>query len=441
MQKAAVLSAIPVPVERLRWLAWTALAVAVYWVVLSYVYVHSVSPINATDSFLYLRIDNEKIAEGALWAAMLSPTIVSAWKRPSDFGLALLYLLGLIPSLILFGLSGQPRDVIYTIIGGYIAVVLGARVPLRIPAIRFRTNRPAALYIAVGSAAFIFLWYLAKGSGNLNFDLSAVYNYRDQANSIFNYGPVSYLATWTFRIMTPYCISYFLFRRKWLACAAALAFQIFSLVIFQEKSVFIPCVMLAALYFLPNGRGAVIGLIGMFVASIVACELIYDLWGNYIPIQLWSKRFFFDQQFLYFNYFDVFSKLGFVYYSDSFLKWLVHYPFPDAPAQMVQYFAMGQLVGDPNTGFLGAGYMELGKAGVILNGLAAGFVLKLFDRVTPRNMPMWFFGTFAFMPLHAMLIAENFVTSLLTGGVGAALLLLMFTRLPGPSAEADVGGL
>lgn len=429
MQKAATFPAIPVSAGRLRWLAWIALAVAAYWLVLSYVYIHSISPINATDAFLYLRIDAAKVAEGALWGALLLPTIDGDWKRPSQFGLTILYLIGLVPSLILFGLSDQPRWEIYTIIAGYVAAFAGARLPVSIPRLRLRAGPRTAIYIAAGISAFIVLWFFAMGAASFNIDLLAVYRYREQANSAFEFGPMAYLAAWTSRVMLPFCMSYFLYRRQWPAFAAAVFFQLFCLVIFQEKSVLIPCVILASLYTAPKGRAALVWLIAAFIASIAICELVYDLTDNYLLLQLWPRRFFFVQEFLYFSYMDVFSKIGLVYYSDSFMHWLMHYPFPDFPAAMVQYYAMGKLDGNPNTGFLGAGYMELGVLGVVLNGFAAGFILRLFDRAGPRNMPLWFFGTFAFLPLYAMLIAQNFVTSLLTGGVGAAMLLLLLTQL------------
>ena len=429
MSPAIAAPGLRISLARLQWLLLLGLAVAIYWAVLTFVYVHSVAPLVGTNSFLYLRINGWKVAESIVWGFIFLPTIDGPWKRPSQFGLTLLYMIGFVPTLVIYGLSDQPRDVMYTIIGGYAAVIAGVWFPVHMNRFRFRAGARAGIQISATATIFVFLWYLVKSHGTFNVDLEAVYQYRDQANSIFNFGPVTYIATWTFRVLVPYCACYFALTRKWMLVAVACVFQAFCLVIYQEKAVFIPIVMMVILYMLPPGRAAVIGLIAGFVASIVACDLIYELWDNPFFLELWPRRFFFVQQFLYFSYFHTFSKIGFVYYSDSFLGWLIHYPFPHPPSTMVEYYEMGLSVGNPNTGFFGAGYMELGKLGVILYGLGAGLVLRLFDRVTPKEIPMWFFGTVATLPFQAMLIEENFITSILTGGIAIAMFLMMCTRL------------
>jgi hypothetical protein len=429
-----------IPVARLRWLLLTGLAVAIYWSVLTFVYIHSIAPIFATDTLLYLRIDGAKVMEGALWAALLLFTIEDSWTRPSQFGLTLLYLVGLVPSLILFGLADLPRAMMYTILGGYLAVYAGVAIPLHIPQIRLVRGGNSAIWIAIGVSAFALVWFFLKGPVTFNIDLAAIYAYRMQAADIFNFGPVGYIATWMPRIMLPFCFCYFLAQRKWLLFGLTLFLQVFCFVIFQEKQGLIACAMLPMLYFLPRGRAGRIWYVLVLTGSIIGCELIYDIWDNFLFVQLWPRRFFFDQQFLYFDYYDVFSKIGFSYYADSFLRSLLHYPFPDTPAAMVQYYEMGKTIGNPNTGFFGAGYMEMGVVGVITNGFAAGLVLKLFDRVTAADLPVWFFGTVAFLPLLAMLISENFVTSLLTGGVGITLVIMLCSAGPPLNRQVRLRG-
>ena len=414
-----------IPVSHVRWFVFNALAIAAYWAVLTFVYVHVISPVNATDTIFYLNINGGKIAEGALWALLFLPTIGNGWTRPSEFGLTLLYLIGLVPTLLLFGLADLPRTMMYIILAGYAAAWTGVVFPLRIPQIRLAHGGKSAIWIAVAVSAFTIAWYIFKGPRTFNIDLQAVYDYREEANAVFEFGPVAYLAEWTPRLMLPFCMCYSLYRRKWLWFGLAFLCQLFCFVMFQEKEGFIACVMLPILYILPQGRAGRISYVLVLTASILACELVYDIWDNVLLVQLWPRRFFFVEQFLYFNYFDVFSKIGFSYYSDSFMKWFVHYPFPDAPSAMVQYYAMGKMAGNPNVGFFGAGYMEMGALGVITNGFATGFVLKLFDRVTAPGMPLWFFGSVVFLPFFGMLIAQNFATSLLTGGVAAAILVML----------------
>lgn len=412
--------------EDLRWLAWNAGLLAAYWAVLAYSYVHAIAPVNASEFSMYLRPNPTKEIEGMVWAVLLLPTVNTDWKRPSDFGLTLLYFIGLIPALIIYGLADQPRLVMQTIVAGYFSVYVGCKVPLHIPYIRLRQGGQSGIYLAAVGVLIIASWFAIKGDkNNFNINLFAVYDYRTAAESIFDVGPLAYLASWTPRVLNPILFSYFLLKKKWFLFSMSFLYQLFSLVIFQEKSVFIPCLMLPLLYFAQSGRHGRVLFVLSLAATIIFCEIMYERYDFVLFSQLWTRRFFFDQQFLYFNYYEIFKKIGLVYYSDSFLSGIIHYPFPYPPANMVGYYMFGMADQNANTGFMGAGYMELGTIGIVLSGLLAGLTLKLFDRITSLEIPMWFFGTVAFLPFMAMLIAQNFFTSILTGGGGVLLILML----------------
>lgn len=414
-----------VSAESMTWLIRNSLTLAAYWAVLVYVYINSISPINADASWLYLRPNLPKEIESVAWALILLPTISTDWKRPSDFGLTILYFIGLVPTLVIFGLADQPRATMYTIIAGYLAVWTMSRAPIRIPFIQLRRGKSASPYIAGIGLTIILAWYLMKGNpGRINVDLSAVYNFRDEATSIYDVGPLGYLAAWTPEVLNPFLFCYFLIKRKWVLFGLFYFLQFYCLVIFQAKAVFIPCLMLPLLFFAGPKRSGRIWFIFALMATIIFCEAIYEIYKFNFFVQYWTRRFFFVQQFLYFNYFDVFKKIGLVYYSDSFLSHVIDYPFRQPPAYMVAYYMTGA-DSDPNTGFFGAGFMELGEIGVVLSGLIAGTVLRIFDRIIPEKMPMWFFGTMAFLPFMAMLVSQNVLTSMLTGGVFGLLILVM----------------
>jgi hypothetical protein len=105
-----------------------------------------------------------------------------------------------------------------------------------------------------------------------------------------------------------------------------------------------------------------------------------------------------------------------------------NYPFPYKPGELVGYYIFLNPIVDANTGFFGAGYMEFGAWGVVLNGVAVGLILKLFDRVTPIGLPMWFFGTTACLPFMALLVAQNVNTSILSAGIVVLFALMLGSR-------------
>ena len=429
------------PRQDLVWLGRNAFVLLIYWGILAYGYVAAVSPINSTAISFYVRVDDLKVAEGLVWALALLPSITTSWQRPSDYALTILYFIGLVPTLVIFGLADQSRSTMYVIIAGYIAVWGVCRLPLQLPQLRLTQRWSYSLFLAgVGSFATLG-WFLLKGNPrNFNVDLAAVYDYRQAAVDLFGTGPLAYIAAWTPRVLLPFLMSYFLFKRRWFAFGLMFTFQLGCLIIFQEKSVLLPCVILPMLYFSPSGRWGRVWFIALLSLTVLAADLIYQLYGLIFAVQFWTRRFFFVQQFLYFNYFDVFSKIGYVYFSDSFGSIFIRYPFQQTPALMVAYYVLGADM-NANTGFLGAGYMEMGPAGVILYGVVIGIVLKFFDQLTPRNMPMWLLGATAFLPFMAMLVEMNLPTSLLTGGVGLFGVLMLTTSertLSSPTREMTI---
>ena len=421
---------------------WNGGVLAFYWAVLAYCYVNSVSPINASDTQMYLRVNLIKVVEGIIWAIIFLPTINTNWRRPSDLGFTILYFLGLVPTLIIFGLADQLRSTMYTILAGYLAVYIGCRVPIRIPYIRLLQGGRSGIYLAATGVLVVAAWFFTHADrSSYNIDIGAMYDYRTDAVGLFDVGPLHKIAAWVPKVLNPFLFCFFLLRKKWTLFTLTFAFQLFSLVIFQQKSVLIPCLVLPLLYFAPAGRQARIWFIFSLAASIIVCEIFYEAYGFRFFLQFWTRRFFFVPQFLYFNYFDVFQKIGLVYFSDSLLKWIFHYPFLYPPGSMVSYYTFGSPDINANTGFLGAGYMEFGRIGVVVTGLIAGLVLKLFDRTVSSDIPMWFFSVVAFSPFMAMLVLQNFTIAIIgTGGVDMLLVLMLCTNNLdyGPRAKRSV---
>jgi len=161
----------------------------------------------------------------------------------------------------------------------------------------------------------------------------------------------------------------------------------------------------------------------------VAFQLRYELSGDIWGIQMFVRRFLFAQQFLYFDYYQVFSDIGQVHLSNGILAWLWRYPFPYEPTAMVAYYLTGVPGGNPNTGFFGSGYMHFGTIGVPLWGAVIGMALSAFDRAVPREVPMWFFCGVAGLPFFAFLVAQDLTPSFMSGGVAPLFVLMVATRL------------
>ena len=123
-------------------------------------------------------------------------------------------------------------------------------------------------------------------------------------------------------------------------------------------------------------------------------------------------------------YFEFFSQNEFLFFSNTFLKGLVEYPYDLHVFDMISFERTGHMEVNPNTGVLGTGYMQLGFAGLFLYAVLVGLLAALIEGFSKNLRPVIPVAV-AGPTFFLMLTSTDLSTALLTGGLALAILLLM----------------
>lgn len=112
------------------------------------------------------------------------------------------------------------------------------------------------------------------------------------------------------------------------------------------------------------------------------------------------------------------------HWSSSITASFVDYPYELNPAKLI-----GSYLGTDshaNNSFLSTGYMHAGIPGVILYGILVGLLFRLIDSLSNKFVTPWVAVAVIIVPSQALLTSADLPTTLLTHGLGIALVILFF---------------
>lgn len=394
-------------------------------IVLDTVYLLYVEP-----SWAYMGFSRDvsilRYTEAWLIYLMVLPALSPTLRKPSDFFVLILAATVLAPMTSMFGLTGESRLAMYSVFVGFWIVCIfrvGRRV--RVPTIRH--GIPIALFIAAGATAAVFAWLVASGgTGLLNFDLSAVYEFRDAQDEILNKGIFPYLNIWVFKVFNVFLMAWALHRRMWVLAAAFAMLQFFFFGVSNYRAVLLyPFIVLFIWYFFRRTKSLAIvpfAIVGLIVLSGL---LWYSMdFGR--PASLFIRRALFVIANNTFDYYEFFSQNVYVYWTNSFMSPFFAYPYHLNVPELI-----GEWRGNPghvNNTFLSTGYMQAGLAGLVIYCMLVGVLFRIIDSLSLQAGPVWFALAVTLIPIQQMLSSADFTTALLSHGIGVNILLLFFAR-------------
>ncbi len=363
---------------------------------------------------------------------------VARTSRPSSVGLVVLFGMMFLPLLTYWSLSGESTEAMFVFGAGFslTVVTLWPRFPsLATP--KIHSIVPLTLATALCCAVFGII-FAHGGREFINFSFAKVYGVRSDVYSQVITGFARYLVPWYGKCAAVLLMCYSAWRRRWLAFAALIAAQIMLFALTSDKEyAFYPLVVLLFLNTrrLPRLGTAIAA--AMAVVAAASCAL-YLIWGNLTVPAILLMRTFIAQARNSFQYFHFFQDNELVGWSNSFLSVFLNYPYDRPIPEIIGFarFGSGQDA-FANTGYLGSGFMQLGVAGVIIYGVLAGVMLRLFDLIGGARVPFAFAGSLAFVTA-TQLVNTDLTVVFLSSGVllGYILLFMLRTRLERPPVVA-----
>ena len=284
-----------------------------------------------------------------------------------------------------------------------------------------------SFFISVVLVLFLIVWYPVSGvSYNLNF--AKVYEYRTLNAELSTFGLLIYLNTWIFKVFAVFLLAYGLLR-KWYFFAA---FMVLVFILFfaanTHKSVFFTPFLIVSfwLYFSRFNSLFIVplGFSTLVLLSIFSYYYIDDVWMS----ALFPNRVFEMPAHLTFQYFEFFKENEFIYFSNSFLKSFVEYPYNLGLANLIGEYN-GNADENANNGYISSAYAQAGIIVVYLYSVIIGLILTVIDKMIIKGeIKAWFALVIFMVPLRDFLISADFLTTMLTGGMIWSLLLIYMVR-------------
>ena len=397
----------------------------IFRVMLDWAYLEFVNPVFAYMGFV-LEPTIAKYVES--WLAYLALVLMlrATLRRPSDFLMALLVFSSLTPILVFYALADASRSALYTVLLGALLInIFRQGRPLALPLIRF--SRPMAIALLLLGAAIVTFWMIYSGGFQFfNLDLSRVYEFRRDAGEIIHQGVMGHFNNWATKVFGPALLALALWWKKYWLAVVVFGLHVFWFGIIAQKSVlFFPFLVFFLWAWFRFSKALSLIPLGMSIL-IFGSYLLYVVFDETFVGSLFIRRVFFVPARLTFLYYEFFSANDFVYWSNSITSSFIQYPYHISPAALI-----GDYMGtnsNANNSFLSTGYMHAGIAGVIFYSIVVGLLFRLVDSISFKGIPPWVAIAVMIVPTRSLLISADLPTSLLTHGIGIAVLMLFLLR-------------
>lgn len=412
-----------------------ALLACGYAAFLIVVYFSFIVPVFGYMGFSGESISLEKCVEALLITLLLSFTLPTEFRNPSDFLIFLLLFLTIIPVLLVMGVMDKSRFVALTIVAAYLLIWVLNRLPaVRLP--RVAEGRFLFWFVCLAGLGVTVLWIFVSGAyKGFSLDLATIYDLRGEQSEALQVGPFAYLTNWTFKVINPLLIVLAYRSRMRLVLFSLLALQMFFFGVSAHKSV-------AAIPFLVLGTYAVVdkgwrpvGLVAMAIGGITCAYILALTTGLVAPASYLVRRALFVPADLHFSYFEYFGQAGFVGWSNSILSYFVSYPYSYSTPRVMSIYLFGHPDVAANAGFLATGFMHFGLLGVIIFSVIVAFLFRIADGLASYHGTALTLSVLLPGFLWAF-TSSDLTPALLTHGLLLSILILLFfAGQPGRTEE------
>ncbi|MCW8965550.1 MAG: hypothetical protein OQK82_02520 [Candidatus Pacearchaeota archaeon] len=406
--------------------------IVIFRISLDYVYVGFVSPVYI-DSYLSFKLDFNIQQYVLSWLLFLPGLIIVNYKltKFSEYFFLSAILALIAPLTSIYGLdASKPMLPVVTTIGSIFLVYLISNGSfIKVPQVPyFRNSQNIIVYLSWLLVFYLIIWYVISGAAsNINFDPTKVYAFRDVNSKITDVGFLAYLNLWVYKFFTIFLVSYYLYRRRIYYVILLLCIQLLFYGVSAHKGVvFLPLLAISVwYYFRLTNRLIIIPIIYLLVIFI--SYAIYVLFEYELIAAMLIRRAFYVPAGLTFEWFDFFTTNEHVYWSDKILSYFIQYPYElNIPHTVGEHLLSTEL--GANNGYVSSAYAHAGIWGVIIYSLILGYIIKLFNVIGRKGIPLWFMLAITVGPLRAVLTSSDLLTAIVSHGLMIAFFILILFR-------------
>ncbi len=352
---------------------------------------------------------------------MISPTKI---KKPSDFYVLFMLFFLILPILSLYALSDKSRVYMYFVLLSYVVIIVMRRLSLT----AFRSEILKEWHvktICILGMALTAGWMLIARGAQYSLSLEDVYEFRPEASAALDVSFMAYINIWSYKVLGPVVLTLAIIRRSLLLFLFALVFHVLAFAYSQHKSVlFYPVIVVATAWLFSRPRPIIFlpsAIAGISLLALILYERDLIFW-----VSILYRRTTFLVANITFYYMEYFDSVGYLWWSNNVLSRFLDYPFDLPPAAEVA--ASVGLNANFNNGFMSTGYMHGGGLGLVIYSVIVGLLLQVMDAMGRKHRSTFLVVAVTLVPMHSLVVSADLLTSLLSHGLGLAVVLLILLR-------------
>lgn len=292
---------------------------------------------------------------------------------------------------------------------------------------RIKNGKIFSIFISSVFVACLFVWYPLSGV-TYSLSFADVYEYRRENYALSDFGLLAYFNFWVLKVFSVFTLAYLLLRKRYfLSFLMILVFVSYYAANTHKSVLFTPFLVIGIwiyfskytkIYFFPMAMSFIV------ISSIFTYFYLDDVWLS----ALFPNRVFLIPAHLTFSYFDFFSNNTYLYFSNSFLSSYFEYPYDMSLSDLI-----GDHAGNPgaaaNNGYISSGFAQGGAVVCLVYSVLVGWLLSVIDRpILLGQIPAWFALALFVVPMRDFLINMDLLTTILTGGMFWAVILIYLSR-------------
>lgn len=391
-------------------------------IALDYLYLNVVSRLFAYQGFL---ADFALFPYIESWIAFITLLLVvpKKFERPSDFFVAYLVILTVLPFIVMYPAMQVPSwNLWYLVATVFSITVFRFATPFALTG--FGNGRAVFIVVAILIISIVTFHLIASGGlKNFNLNFLLVYDVRDNFDTLGGSLLMNYLTVWTTKVFGPALMAVFLLSRRYMLAIMVVLLHVVWFGISQHKSVlFYPLLVFLAFRFLKVGFSLSFLPISILAITMIS-YLLYHFVGDILSVSFLVRRALFTPALLTFDYYAFFAQNDFVYWSNSILGGFMPYAYDESVSTLISRIRGGE--GGANNHFLAAAYMQAGAFGLLLYTAITIVILNIFDSFQSKGLPIWFVVAVSIVPMHALFTSADLPVAVMTHGLGICIVSLI----------------
>lgn len=345
-------------------------------------------------------------------------------RRPSTYLYVVLLIFVVIPALSFYWLNNQSVGYIGIVILAlfFISMILKIK-PLTL---NIRSNTANTWLFFVFGVYLVISILLIVQRGGIDpraFNFDSIYGLRAETELRGVWG---YFLNWSTKAFAPFYFVYFYFNKKKIPLLVVVTLQLLMYLSFGNKA-FLFSIGILILMTLIMRRGR---FVKEFIISMSALNLLAYFTDKFLNVDILRRaipyRLVYIPAQIQYQYYDFFKGRDKLLFAEGLIGRVlsIQSPFTESISRVIgMYYSRSGLGTNANTGIISDAYANGGVFGVIVISILFGVVLLFIDSTT-KKLPLYVtIGSLSYITF--VLNDTGLFTTLLTGGMGIMILLLM----------------